>query len=99
MASTQCAVTIFAARTVATGNLFQVGWYIKITKNLNDPMRKGCSLFMKLFLFLHNTVEIKRLSGKITPKANQTLSPEYDVHAQELHGNNASWLVIKPMLC
>ena len=99
MASTQCAVTIFAARTVATRYLFQVEWYIKIPKNLNDPMRKGCSLFMKLVLFLHNTVEIKRLSGKITPKANQTLSPEYDCYAQELHGNNASWLVIKPMLC
>lgn len=62
-------------------------------------MRKGCCLFMKLFLFLRNTVEIKRLSGNITPKANLTLSPEFDGHSEELHGNNASWLVIKPMLC
>ena len=38
---------------------------------------------LKLFLLLHNTVAIKRLSGKITPKTNLTLSPEFDGRAGE----------------
>ena len=50
---------------------------------LPAPICFHADLSLKLFLFLHNTVAIKRLSGKITPKTNLTLSPEFDGRAGE----------------
>ena len=37
-------------------------------------------------LLPHNTVALKTLSGKITPKPNLTLSPEFDGRAGEPWG-------------
>jgi len=43
-------------------------------------------------VYTHNTVTLKSLSGKITPKTNLPLSPEFDGRAGE-PGDKASWLV------
>ena len=42
--------------------------------------------------YTHNTVALKSLSGKITPKTNLTLLPEFDGRAG-VPGDKASWLV------
>ena len=44
------------------------------------------------WFYTHNTVALKSLSGKISPKINLTLSPELDIRAGE-PGDKASWLV------
>ena len=51
-----------------------------------------CHLWNYFCFYTHNTVAIKHLSGKITPKKNLTLSLEFDGHAGE-PGDKDSWLV------
>ena len=52
-----------------------------------------CRLVSDCFCFYtHNTVALKSLPGKISPKINLTLSPELDGRAGE-PGDKASWLV------
>ena len=50
------------------------------------------NLVTPIFATPHNTVALKSLSGKITPKTNLILSPELDGRAEEPKDKH-NWLV------